>query len=65
MFGKGVWTGGRLHPGPAGERLLKQRPIVGCLEDVGIAGFTEEAFCTVLCCALVLLYWEPRVGSRV
>ena len=56
VFGNGVRTGGRLHPGLAGERLLKQRLIVGCLEDVGIAGFSEEAFCTVLCCALVFLY---------
>ena len=49
---------GRLHPGPAGDRLLKQRPIVGCLEDGGIAGFTEEAICTVLCCAPVFLYCD-------
>ena len=26
LQGKGVRTGGRPHPGPAGERLLKQRP---------------------------------------
>ena len=26
VFGKGVRTGGRLHPGPAGERPPKQRP---------------------------------------
>ena len=26
LKGKGVRTGGRLHPGPVGERLLKKRP---------------------------------------
>ena len=46
-----TWTGGRLHPGLAGERLLKQSPFVGCLEDVGIAGFAEGAFGIVFSCA--------------
>ena len=68
VLGKGVRTGGRLHPGRAGERLLKQRPMVGCLEDVGIAGFTEEASCTVLSCAPVVLHcditcWQPRLTT--
>ena len=61
VFGKGLRTGERLHPGPAGERLLKQRPIVGCLEDVGIAGFTEEALCAVLSAAA--FDYEPQQAA--
>ena len=36
--GKGVPTGGRLHPGQAGERLLKQRPkVLICTRYDGLA----------------------------
>ena len=62
--GKGVRTGGRLHPQLAGERLLNNAQLMvlsrrGCLEFVGIAGFEREmTFGTVVGCAPVVLNYD-------